>query len=90
MQQFLLWRRISAICTCNSGEFFVNLRKACYLTPCENCKFRASYDKNPKSAKGRFWRWHINWCPGWKNFFTHQDEETKAALREKYSFTKYQ
>ena len=31
--------------------------------PCENCKFRAHYDK---------------------------DEETKAALREKYSFKKYQ
>ena len=53
-------------------------------------KFRASYDENPKSAKGRFWRWHINWCPGWKNFFTHQDEETKAALRVKYNFKKYQ
>ena len=47
--------------------------------PCESCKFRASYDEDPKSAKGRFWRWHINWCPGWKNFFTHQDEETKAG-----------
>ena len=58
--------------------------------PCENCKFRASYDKNPKSFKGRFWRWHINFCPGWKAFFTHQDEETKAALREKYNFLKYQ
>ena len=49
--------------------------------PCENCKFRASYDKNPQSAKGRFWRWHINWCPGWKNFFTHQDEETLLLKR---------
>ncbi len=58
--------------------------------PCENCKFRASYDKNPKSLKGRFWRWHINFCPGWKAFFTHQDEETKSALREKYNFQKYQ
>ena len=51
--------------------------------PCETCKFRAHYDKNPKSIVGRF-------CPGWKNYFTHQDEATKAALREKYSFTKYQ
>ena len=31
---------------------------------CENCKFRAHYDKKPKSALGRFWRWHINFCPG--------------------------
>lgn len=58
--------------------------------PCENCKFRAHYDKDPKSFLGRFWRWHIGFCPGWKNYFTHQDEQTKAALREKYKFKKYQ
>ena len=57
--------------------------------PCENCKFRAKYDENPKSLLGRFWRWHIGFCPGWKNYFTHQDEDTKAALREKYHFEKY-
>lgn len=57
--------------------------------PCETCRFRAYYDKNPKSAIGRFWRWHINFCPGWKNYFTHQDAETQAALREKYNFKKY-
>ena len=28
--------------------------------PCENCKLRAAYDKNPKSLIGRFWRWQIN------------------------------
>ena len=38
---------------------------------------------------GRFWRWHINFCPGWKNYFTHQDDETKATLRQKYNFKKY-
>ena len=47
------------------------------------------YDKNPKSLMGRFWRWHINFCPGWKNYFTHQDDETKATLRQKYNFKKY-
>ncbi len=57
---------------------------------CAHCPFRAKYDKNPKSLVGRIWRWHINFCPGWKNYFTHQDEETKAALREKYNFKKYQ
>ena len=57
--------------------------------PCENCKFRASYDKNSKSLKGRFWRWHINFCPGWKAYFTHQDPETQEALRAKYNFQKY-
>ena len=25
--------------------------------PCENCKLRAAYDKNPKSLVGRFWCW---------------------------------
>ena len=58
--------------------------------PCENCKLRAHYEKNPKSVLGRFWRWHINFCPGFKGYFTHQDEETKNALREKYDFKKYQ
>ena len=57
---------------------------------CETCPLRAKYDKNPKSLAGRFWRWHINFCPGWKGYFTHQYEETKAALREKYNFKKYQ
>ena len=33
--------------------------------PCENCKLRAQYDKNPKSLVGRFWRWQINFCPSW-------------------------
>lgn len=35
---------------------------------CENCKLRAHYDKSPRSLMGRFWRWHINFCPGWKAF----------------------
>jgi hypothetical protein len=56
---------------------------------CENCPLRARYDKNPKSLIGRFWRWHINFCPGWKGYFTSQDDAAKAALREKYHFEKY-
>ena len=27
---------------------------------CENCKFRAHYDKKPNSMLSKFWRWHIN------------------------------
>lgn len=57
--------------------------------PCETCKLRAQYDKNNKSLIGRFWRWHINFCPGWKNYFTNQPEEKKSELREKYDFKKY-
>ena len=56
---------------------------------CENCKFRAHYDKKPTSPLGRFWRWHINFCPGWKAFFTAQSPERQEALRQQYNFTKY-
>ncbi len=42
---------------------------------CENCKLRANYEKNPKSFFGRFWRWHINFCPGWKGYFTSLSDE---------------
>lgn len=56
---------------------------------CANCPIRSKHDKNPKSAIGRFWRWHINFCPGWKKYFTSLPEDEKNALREKYNFTKY-
>lgn len=51
---------------------------------CENCKFRAYYDKKPKSVLGRFWRWHINFCPGWKAYFTSLPAEKQKELRDKY------
>jgi len=57
---------------------------------CENCKFRAHYEKNPKSLLGRFWRWHINFCPGWKAYFTSLSIEKQKELRAKYQFDKYQ
>jgi hypothetical protein len=57
---------------------------------CANCGFRAKYDDNPKSLLGRIWRWHINFCPGWKGYFTALPPEEKAKLAEKYSFKKYQ
>ena len=44
---------------------------------CENCKFRAHYDKKPNSMLGRFWRWHINFCPGWKGYFTSRTPRKK-------------
>ena len=56
---------------------------------CEKCKFRAKYDQMPNSFLGRFWRWHINFCPGWKGYFNGLSEEKKTELREKYHFTKY-
>jgi len=57
--------------------------------PCENCKIRAHYDNKPTSILGRFWRWHINFCPGWKGYFNSLDEVEKNKLREKYKFGKY-
>lgn len=56
---------------------------------CENCKLRAKYDQNPNSLLGRFWRWHINYCPGWKGYFTSLSDEKKAELRNKYNFLIY-
>ncbi|MDR2894433.1 MAG: hypothetical protein LBU97_03105 [Alistipes sp.] len=52
---------------------------------CENCPIRAKYDRKPKSLIGRFWRWHIGFCPGWKAYFASLDDGQKAALRQKYS-----
>lgn len=56
--------------------------------PCASCKFRAKYDRDPKSLLGRFWRWHINFCPGWKGFMESLNEEEKDAMRKKYNLNK--
>lgn len=47
---------------------------------CASCKFRSYYEKNPKSLLGKIWRWHINWCPGWKKFELSLPEEELNAL----------
>ena len=62
----------------------------CLNDNCEKCKFRARYDRKPDSFLGKFWRWHINFCQGWKGYFTSLSEEQKKELRKKYNFTKYQ
>ncbi|MEJ2052539.1 MAG: hypothetical protein P8X42_01350 [Calditrichaceae bacterium] len=51
---------------------------------CENCSFRAKYDNNPKSILGKLWRWHINWCPGWKSYMQTVPAEKKNELMVKY------
>lgn len=56
---------------------------------CAACPIRAKYDAKPKSFMGRFWRWHINFCPGWKGYFNSLTEAEKESLRAKYNFTKY-
>ncbi len=45
---------------------------------CENCKFRAHYDKKPDSFLGKFWRWHINFCLSCKS--THFSAESDNIL----------
>jgi hypothetical protein len=57
---------------------------------CAKCRFRVKYDNNPKSFLGRLWRWHINFCPGWKSYFLSQLPAEKAKLAEQYKFKKYQ
>ena len=56
--------------------------------PCANCKLRAHYDKNPKSLLGRFWRWHINFCPGWKGYINSLSDAERQAVCEKYGWKK--
>jgi hypothetical protein len=51
---------------------------------CEECKLRAKHDKYPKSLIGRFWRWHINFCPGWKSYMKSLDESKKEEFAVKY------
>jgi hypothetical protein len=55
---------------------------------CSNCPLRAKYDRKPRSFAGRFWRWHINFCPGWKAYFSSLTSEEKDLLREKYHYKK--
>jgi hypothetical protein len=57
---------------------------------CANCRFRVRYNQNPRSLSGRFWRWHINFCPGWKAYFASLTPGEKARLADEYNFMKYQ
>ena len=56
---------------------------------CENCNFRARYDNDPKSLLGRIWRWHANWCPGWKTYMKSLPDEERLVLADKYNMKKY-
>ena len=63
---------------------FYFIEKRNFIMACADCKFRAKYDENPKSLLGRFWRFHIKFCPGWKNYLISLSEEERIALKEKY------
>jgi hypothetical protein len=56
---------------------------------CANCNLRKKHEKNPKSIAGRFWRWHINFCPGWKKYCLSISDEERAEIASKYNFNKY-
>jgi hypothetical protein len=53
---------------------------------CSTGSFRARYDAKPKSLLGRLWRWHANFCPGWKAYMKSLPPEEKKALVEAYRF----
>jgi hypothetical protein len=53
-------------------------------TNCPNCSLRAKYDKNPRSLSGRFWRWHIRWCPGWRAYMKSLGDEDRARIKTQY------
>lgn len=51
---------------------------------CNTCKIRKAYDQNPTSMIGRFWRWHIGFCLGWKMYLKGRSEEELQELTERY------
>ena len=53
---------------------------------CATCSFRAKYDAKPKSFLGRLWRWHANFCPGWKAYMKSLSNDENKAIVEKYNF----
>jgi len=53
---------------------------------CATCAFRATYDADPRSILGRIWRWHANFCPGWKGYMTSLPDDEKQALIARYTF----
>jgi len=56
---------------------------------CETCGWRAKYDNDPRSFLGRLWRWHINFCPGWKKYMQTVPEPKRLELARHYGIKKY-
>ncbi len=50
---------------------------------------RAKYDTNHKSFLGKLWRWHTNWCPGWKFYMKSLSDEERAVIAKEYNMSKY-
>ena len=60
------------------------LKRRITMSNCEKCRFRGTYDKNPKSFLGRIWKWHIGWCPGWKSYLKSLPAEKRDQLKKRY------
>lgn len=56
---------------------------------CGECPLRAKYDSKPKSFAGRFWRWHINFCPGWKAYMRSLEDNERREIAIHYNQKKY-
>ena len=56
---------------------------------CETCPMRAKYDAKPKSFAGRFWRWHIGFCPGWKKYMLSLEDEKRMEIASHYNLKKW-
>jgi hypothetical protein len=55
-------------------------------TGCATCAWRAKYDEKPMSIIGRLWRFHANFCPGWKKYMTSLSDEERRTYIERYNF----
>ena len=47
---------------------------------CESCPMRQKAESNPKSLMARLWKWHTNWCPGWKAYQAHLAEQANIDV----------
>jgi len=56
---------------------------------CAACAFRKRYDNNRRSLLGRLWRWHADWCPGWKGYMNSLSPDDRRTLAEKYGMKKF-
>jgi hypothetical protein len=54
---------------------------------CADCSFRAKYDSKPRSFLGRLWRWHANFCPGWRGYVKSLPENERQAVIERYQLS---
>ncbi len=51
---------------------------------CESCELRKKYDEKPKSFRGRFWKFHTRFCPGWKAYLNSLEPEKLAEIKSRY------